>query len=350
MIRESEEKLTRVESQAEALEMEGEELRRKEKELEFDKFTLETKLTKSNNDMIVAHDKIRRLESELQNTVLNAGGYPDLASELRATRADLERREKGEKKLKKSLGDAVQMLNTLRNHVLVEERERKKWKRRLKSQFSSSRASGDTSTTSSEPEVMSDSDRREDQVTIMQLKSHIVAMEHEITCLQDRVLDMEASHQKANTHGISNDQEERIGDLEERLRDAERAHEDARSMLAEVSEINKELLNDLKQTEAEGAEIMEDLEIVKGKLRISQEEIDNAKYVAAAAIRKFDELVDKEREKGSTVSGGSGVKSFGSVRSGGERTLTGYINKLSEHVNIVIERNNAVEDSFGMNI
>merc|ERR1740124_1370261 len=62
----------------------------------------------------------------------------------------------------------------------------------------------------------------------------------------------EALHQKANTHGISNDQEERIGDLEERLRDAERAHEDARSMLAEVSEVNKELLNDLRQTEAEG--------------------------------------------------------------------------------------------------
>ena len=34
---------------------------------------------------------------------------------------------------------------------------------------------------------------REDQVTIMQLKSHIVAMEYEIECLQERVHEMEVN-------------------------------------------------------------------------------------------------------------------------------------------------------------
>merc|ERR1719148_348583 len=190
------------------------------------------------------------------------------------------------------------------------------------------------------PEIMamiqsSDSDRREDQVMILQLKSHIVAMEHQITCLQDRVRDMECFHPTSS--GLPSDQE-KICKLEEQLREAENAHEVTTPMLENVTEINKELLSDLKQTETEGVEILDELEIVKEKLRISEEEIDNAKYIAASAIRKFDELIDKEREKGSAVSGSSGVRSFGSIRSSEPRTLTGYINKLNEHVNIVMER------------
>jgi len=344
MMRESLDITNALEVHAKNLETENEAHCKQEKDLEFTKVMLETELATSNQETVKAHENIARLESELQVTIMNAGGFPDLASELQSTRANLERREKSEKKLKKSLSEAVHMLSALRSHVLTEEKERKMWKRRLKSSTSKG---GDcnTSINSSEPQIMammqsSDPNRREDQVMILQLKSHIVAMEHQITCIQERVRDMECFHPTSS--GLPSDQE-KIFKLEEQLREAESAHEVTTSVLEEVSDINKELLIDLKQAETEGVEILEELEIVKEKQRISEEEIDNAKYIAASAIRKFDELIDKEREKGSAISASSGGRLFGSLRSSEPRTLTGYIIKLSEHINIIMERNSAVD-------
>lgn len=334
-----------------AIERENEAHCKQKKDLEITKLTLETELAKSTKETILAHEKAFILESQLKASIMNVGEFPDLTLELQATRADLERREKSEKKLKKSLNEAVNMLNSLRSHVLSEEKEKKKWKRRLK--LSSSKGSdSNTSTNSSGSELIAmmqspDSDRREDQAMILQLKSHILAMEHQISCLQERVQDMEAF--RPTSTGLRSDQEQ-IHELEEQVREAESAYEATTFMLEEVSDINKELLNDLKETETDGLECFEDLKIVKEKLKISQEEIDNAKYIAATAIRKIDELIDKERDKGSTVSGSSGARSFGSIRSCNPRTLTGYINKLSEHVNIVMERNSVVDGSFGERI
>merc|ERR1739846_233295 len=82
---------------------------------------------------------------------------------------------------------------------------------------------------------------------------------------------------------------------------------------------------------------------------MSQEEIDNAKYVVSNAVRRFDELVDQERETGSlpSVSGSNGGGGRRSLRASSSepRTLTGYINKLSEQVNVVMEMNMGANDA-----
>jgi len=344
MIRKLSSNLTTVTLQAESFAHDTEEYHKQVQSLESTITSLRDELIKSENKVARLNEKVSNVDSELllvENS--NTADFKHLTKELEATREDLERREKSEKKLKKSLEEAVNMLNALRYHVLAEEKERKKLKKQLMlSSRNDGKSTNMVSTASEVMEIMNtpDSDRRKDQGTILQLKSHIIAMEHQIRGLEERLMEMEAFHPTSNI--LPSDQE-KIDKLEKELSKVKKAHGITKSMLDEVSEINKELLSDLKQTEIEAADVMEDLGILKGKLRISQEEIDNAKYVAATVLRKFDEIVDQEREKGSGTGSSCGRSSYISLHNSEPRTLTEFILSLEK---IVTERTNVVGSSI----
>ena len=116
-------------------------------------------------------------------------------------------------------------------------------------------------------------------------------------------------------------------------------------MLKKVSDINKELLKDLRQTEAEEAEALEELEILKVKLRLATEENDNAKYIASTALRKFGDLIDNERDSGTILSGNSGGSHLGSIL-GASRTLVDIINNLSRIACSIHAKNHSMEEAI----
>jgi len=79
-----------------------------------------------------------------------------------------------------------------------------------------------------------------------------------------------------------------IRKLKEELAEAKNACEVADSMLNEVAEINKEMLTDLKQTEDEAAESLNELNALTLQYNHAREEINDAKYVTTFAIQKLD--------------------------------------------------------------
>jgi len=81
---------------------------------------------------------------------------------------------------------------------------------------------------------------------------------------------------------------EKVHRLREELAEAQSAYEVTQTMLGEVSQINKEMLNDLKQTEDEAAETLEELNVLQKKYEHARDEIDDAKYVATFAIKKIE--------------------------------------------------------------
>lgn len=74
-----------------------------------------------------------------------------------------------------------------------------------------------------------------------------------------------------------------IRKLKEQLAEANNACEVANSILDKVAEINKEMLNDLKQTEDEAAEDLNELNALTMQFDRARAEIDDAKYVTTFA-------------------------------------------------------------------
>ena len=156
-------------------------------------------------------------------------------------------------------------------------------------------------------------------------------MEHEIRTLEDRIAELEAMKMDpvAKTKGMSDDTSE-IQRLEKRLQESERAYEITKTMLNDVSNVNKELLSDLKQTEIECGESLEECDMLKLKLRGALEEIDNAKYVATSSLRKLDEVINPNGD--SLI----GSRRLTLTASGDKKSLPELIGNLETHIKSIL--------------
>jgi len=221
---------------------------------------------------------------------------------------------KERKKLKKSLGEGVGMLNSLRNHVETSEKERKKLKKVLRIMHTKNEKKGandGTSPRNGRTKIQAltthyaddchvpDPDKIENETTILKLRSHILEMEHEIRILEERIDEFEVSNPRGESISIDNNGGEhdslQIRKLKEQLAEANNACEVANSMLDEVAEINKEMLIDLKQTEDEAAEALNELNALTMQFNRARAEIDDAKYVTTFAIQKLDRSENEDR-------------------------------------------------------
>ena len=284
------------------------------------------KKTASEEKLLAEINKIEnRGEGEIFNvsSPTNQAKVHSLTKEVAVAKADLKCSKKAAKKLRKSLEEAVGMMNAFRDHVETAEKERKRLKRKVKEE---QQKNLDTSNISQVDGICDDGDpdRMENTSTILHLKSHIIEMEHEIRVLEDRIAEMEAMKTESGGKSdfVANDTNE-LKRLEEKLQESERAYEITKKMLNDVSNVNKELLQDLKQTEVECGESIEECDILKQKLMAALEEIDNSKYVASSSLRKIEEMTSQNGSRRISASGD-------------KKPLTELIGNLEMHINSLL--------------
>lgn len=298
ILQESSVRLTKLSAQATNLAEQKNEAESRIEQLENEKLQLQQQLESSKNNDEFVNDaeskaEVKKLQEKNDKMSIQIA---DVKSQLKAKSREM-------KKLKKSLNEAVGMLNSLRNVVQNSEKQRKKLKRHLRNLNARNDASLKSDKTSVTPESSQahlqadefihepDPDQMENQTTILNLRSHIVEMEHEIKTLEERLDEVEVSNPPGESIDIDyGDQSEsvKVIKLRQELAEAKSAYEVTKTMLGEVSEINKEMLNDLKQTEDEAAEALEELNSLQRRYETAMDEIEDAKYVATFTMKKID--------------------------------------------------------------
>ena len=318
ILRDSSNRLTMMSTQAEQLAGEKNDAENRIRELEREKIDLQDRLQAQSHGNMGQNNELEALRKETESR------NDQLSVHMLELKADLKVNNKERKKLKKSLSEAVGMLNALRSHVETSEKERKKVKKLLRSIHAKNEHQHQNQTHSSSPSPtrignlgtkiqtltlspdgahIPDPDKIENETTILNLKSHIIEMEYEIRILEERIDEHELSRSRNNTtsadHKGGNNTHEnhnqyqasveiQIQQLKKQLVEAQNAYDSTSAMLEEVAEINKEMLDDLKQTENEAAETAHDLDELRTRYNNARSEIDDAKYVATFAIQKLD--------------------------------------------------------------
>jgi chromosome segregation ATPase len=318
IIQDSSRQLATITAQAENLAQEKSGLLIRLKEFEMEKNKLENDLHKVNEEAKILQN-YKRNHSENESS-----------KEISHLKSELKSIAKERKKLKKSLADAVEMLNALQEHVLTAEKERKKMKKQLRSVVLNCSADSKPSETNhSDAEQSSHADQMETQTTILQLKSHIVGLDHEIRILIDRIDELEESKKTAKVPNNDSSKVD-IHRLQKELVEAQNALIVAKGMLGEVTEVNKELLSDLRATEIEEEETMKELEILKHKLNEAQKELSNVNLAASSALKKFDGLMAN-----SDVGG-----------TGRNDSIIGLINRLERYSVALLDLNRTKEHAI----
>jgi len=319
ILRDSSNRLTMMSTQAEQLAGEKNDAENRIKELEREKIELQDRLQAQSHLLMNGNGNMgQNKESEALRKEAESRN-DQLSVQMLEVKADLKVNNKERKKLKKSLSEAVGMLNALRSHVETSEKERKKLKKLLRTIHAKNEHKNQTHGSSPSPTRNShlgtkiqtltpsldepDPDKIENETTILNLKSHIIEMEHEIRTLEERIDGFELSRSRndstsaerkggknANAHETQYQPslEIQMQQLKKQLAEAQNAYESTNAMLDEVAEINKEMLDDLKQTEDEAAEAAHELDELRTRFNNARSEIDDAKYVATFAIQKLD--------------------------------------------------------------
>lgn len=293
ILRDSSNRLNLMSTQAEQLASEKSQAENHIKKLEREKIGLQEQLDKLSQTMTDNQSPSEELHQLHEKN-------DQYAIQIAQLEIDVKSNTKERKKLKKSLAEAVGMLNALRKHVESSEKERKKLKKHIRSLHTKN----DVQNTENEspslrmkksPNVNSnfdpDPDKMENETTILNLKSVVVELEHEIRLLEERIDEFEVSNPNGETLRIDNgdkDISKTVKSLQERLKEEQNAHKTTASMLDEVAEINKEMLNDLRQTEEEAAEAVNELDALRKKFNQLKADLEDSKYVASFLIQKLE--------------------------------------------------------------
>ena len=242
-------------------------------------------LTEDNEELLRALKESTEENVRLKEDIFNANATlkeqnesdnNNNLEEFMKLKTEFEVVTKERKKLEKSLTEAVNMLNALQEHVVTAEKECKKMKKQLKSVVSNQNSNKSTDFKQSHDDMASNIDPMESQTLILQLRSHIIALDHEISHLNSRIDELEALKNKnSNSHqnNLSTPKMDELKILEEKLIESQNAYEMTKAMLDEVSRVNKELLNDLKATERDEEATLEELEDLRARLHAAHNEI-----------------------------------------------------------------------------
>jgi len=322
-------KLTTMTAQAETLAQQKSQTLLRCEEFEAKMATMEKDLdaTKEEVSRLRNNEKDNENGSNKKNLVETKADDATFSEELSKLKLELKATAKEKRKLTKSLEEAVEMLNALQDHVLTAEKERKKLKKHLRTSLIAAENRNSLGN-SNNPNSLEfnytdalfspDADQMENETIILQLRSHIVALDHEIRTLNDRLDENDLRKSIA----MENNCEKEVLKLSEKLGNMEKSYNAAKDMLDEVTEVNKELLKDLKLTEIEEAETAEELEGLKGKLSSLQGEVDESKIKASSALHSIDNSdVCVNRKK----------------------SLVDIMNSLSQNLDALLDRTRAIE-------
>jgi chromosome segregation ATPase len=265
-------------------------------------------------------EKIRSLELEMTGTKENmssigASGGDDnlqkrvwiLEAELTKAKKSILKKKESEKTLKRSLRDALGLLKPLQMHLEESEEEKRELEKELfelKKQFGGDDFDVDMN-------VKSESRREADEKQRQDLENAVKALERENSQLHDALEEMSrqslnVSHvssfsaiSPAMNKGIDGKTEAR---LREELVELKSRYEVTQRRLEDSVGENRSLVDELNRREGDSAS--RELKALQDKLRITERELDNAKYIATSALVKVEELTMANVEKLSLNSSG----------------------------------------------
>jgi chromosome segregation ATPase len=226
-----------------------------------------THLIKKLDKTIHAEKKLEKANSKLD-------------SELLALSRDLEVKTESERKLNKSLKEAVDILKPLQGHVMTVEKEKIALLHRLKTAESRVEELESLSSRAVPPPP---SPGRSDERSIRRL-------EQEKELLEQRVHQLERDAIDADQRTLSSTLTQDVQKLQEQLVDVQKKYENTKEMLDQSAKTNASLLQDLKEMEDEDDEAQEQIAMLEQKLIEKDRELAAAKHIATTAMVKVDSM------------------------------------------------------------
>jgi predicted nuclease with TOPRIM domain len=211
-----------------------------------------------------------------------------LEADLASKEEQLLAKKEAEKALNRSLKDALGLLKPLQMHLEDAENEKKEIAKELQDLKRQLAGDGSRSTVGA---------RSVDADAVRDLEITVRQLEKENSQLHDALENMSqslnASHLSGGA-GVKNDAR-----LREELVELKSRYEVTQGRLEDAFVENHTLVEALQKREREEKELSNEVKTLREKLKITQVELENAKFIATSALVKVEELTMKHVELGS---------------------------------------------------
>jgi chromosome segregation ATPase len=244
----------KLQVQQEELEKKENELRKVHRELEHARSTLRSFDDEGESKLFHTQTRVKELESKLTQTA-----------------AELKSKRESERKLNKSLKEALGLLKPLQSHLEEAEDEKNELRDEL---MAVRKRVGDESSVSREIP----SELNEEKIS--HLESTISQLEQENSQLHDALEEMSQSLNVSHLSGMSQKNESR---LKEEIVEVKSRYEVTQSRLEDAYLENHTLVEALNKREREENDMAREIQILRG-------ELENAKFVATSAFVQVEEL------------------------------------------------------------
>lgn len=240
----------------------------------------EVRIIQLEEEMILKHDKdVKKMKAELEKLREAAERVEELEAELSATKGDLEATKEAELVLTKSLKQALGLLRPLETHLATAEQEKRDLTKQLKAcrkEIAKLEAGGSNSRALGPPNEVEM--RGNNSLTVRQL-------EQENAKLQNA---LEEVSQNLSFNGDENIRNQ--SRLQETLVELNSRYEVTQNKLERVVVENHALIDALKHKEDNERKTMGELRHLREELMRSNQELENAKFIATSALIKVEEL------------------------------------------------------------
>jgi chromosome segregation ATPase len=250
---------------------------------------MENKLLVAKGELARKDVELRGLRRELEQAksaqAFEAGGegklfetearVKELEARLSQTTAELKMKKESERKLNRSLKEALGLLKPLQMHL--EEAEDEKSELRDELLALQKRTSEDPSVRSREVPNARNVEK------ISSLEKNVQQLEQENSQLHDALEDMSQSFNVSHLSGISKTSQKSESRLKEEVVEIKSRYEVTQSRLEDAYIENHTLVEALTQREQKEKEMAQEIQILRG-------ELENAKFLATSALVKVEEL------------------------------------------------------------
>ena len=225
----------------------------------------------------------------------------DQATELPMVKKNLKIKTESEAVLRKRLKEAIDLLKPLKHHLQTAEKEKQDvYAKLIQAQIkieALEKISSQVQSISTSALISSEKYKKQSKYYEAAVKRLI----EEKLELEDSLENFERIQQASEINKTTD--YDTVSDLRDHLRQMIELYKATKSMLDEVTATNQNLLEDLKQSEDDEIETAEELEILRKKLIVTNQEMENAKYIATSALMKLDELTGNDYDNLSWFSG-----------------------------------------------
>jgi chromosome segregation ATPase len=308
-----------------------EELQRKEDKV----IQLEEELLLAKEAIPKDDKNVEKMEAELEELREAAERVEDLEAELSALKGDLEAKKEAELVLTKSLKQALGLLRPLETHLETAEQKKRELTKQLKAcrkQIAKLEAGGSESRALGLPDEVEMPGNN--GLTVRQL-------EQENAKLQNA---LEEVSQNLSFNGDENNRNQ--SRLQESLVEVNSRYEVTHDKLERAVLENHALFDSLKQMEADKRKRMAELRKLQEQLMKSNQQLENAKYIATSALMKVEELTMANVEQMSLLGPVDICMDDSSIKSPARRAMQARVKALEIEVENASKVNKAHDGSL----